>query len=517
MHVRAQAGLAGMVAVALALGVTELAASLVDGVPSLVTSVGTFIVPVTPPAVESWAIRTFGTSDKAVLAFGTVVITLGVGAMAGWLGLRRRADALTLLVVFMAIGGVAALMQPLVSGLPTALVVVGVGTGTWVLLRTALDLLADGYPSAVADSDEPTVTPGDPLRPPVARRSFLGLVGGAGVAAAATAAGARGLSSPAPVAIDATDLPTPTRALPPPSSAASFDIEGLAPIHVPNEDFYLIDTALSVPRIDASTWTLRVTGMVDRELELTFDDLLAMSAVERDVTIACVSNEVGGDLVGNARWLGVRLREVLEQAGVQDGATQVVGRSVDGWTGGFPTEAVFDGREPLIAYGMNGDPLPASHGYPARLIVPGLYGYVSATKWLTEIELTTWEDFDGYWVPRGWAKEGPIKTQSRIDVPRAGASVAPGEVVVAGVAWAPTRGIDLVEIRVDGGAWLPCVLSDPLSHEAWVQWTRTVDVAPGDHRVEVRATDGTGHTQSEPRVSPRPDGAEGWHTIRVRA
>ena len=257
--------------------------------------------------------------------------------------------------------------------------------------------------------------------------------------------------------------------------------------------------------------------MVDRELELSYADLLDRSFVEQDVTIACVSNEVGDDLVGNARWLGTSLRALLEEAGVRDGATQVVGRSIDGFTAGFPTEAAMDGRQAMVVVGMNGAPLPPNHGFPARLIVPGLYGYVSATKWLTEIELTTLDAFDAYWVPRGWSKQAPIKTQSRIDVPRDRATVAPGDVVVAGVAWAPTRGIARVEVRVDDGAWTEAELTDPLSPDAWVQWRHTVALDAGTHELQVRATDGEGGTQPPGPVPPRPDGAEGWHTIRVTA
>ncbi len=264
--------------------------------------------------------------------------------------------------------------------------------------------------------------------------------------------------------------------------------------------------------VDPETWTLKVTGMVDREVELTYDDLLSMPQIERYVTISCVSNPVGDTLVGNAKWQGVRLVDVLEMAGVQPDASQIVGRSVDGWTAGFPTAAAFDGRDPLIVVGMNGEPLPRRHGFPARLIVPGLYGYVSATKWLSEIELTTWDAFDGYWIPRGWAKQAPIKTQSRIDRPIFGDRVV-GEVIAAGVAWAPTRGIAKVEVQLDDEPWQEAELSEPLSEDAWVQWMLAIDAPPGSHRLRVRATDGTGVTQTERRQDPRPDGATGWHTI----
>jgi hypothetical protein len=256
--------------------------------------------------------------------------------------------------------------------------------------------------------------------------------------------------------------------------------------------------------------------MVDRPYTIDFADLLDMPMVERDITLSCVSNQVGGDLVGNARWLGVPLVEILDRALVQSGAEQVVGRSVDDFTVGFPLEAVYDGREALVAVGMNGEPLPFEHGFPARLVVAGLYGYVSATKWLSAIELTTWDGFDAYWVPRGWAKEGPIKTQSRIDTPAASTSIAPGRHVVAGVAWAPGRGISKVEVRVGDGDWMEAELSEPLSDNALVQWKLDWDVeAEGRYLITCRATDGLGEVQTDEIRPPAPDGASGWHTRRV--
>lgn len=513
MRTRLPAAVAGVAAVGLALGLSELVARLVDGVPSLVTSVGSLVVPVTPPAVEDWAIDVFGTSDKGALAVGTVVLTLLVGAVAGARGHRDRGGAAVLVGLFGVIGLFAALVQPLVSGPLVVVTVLAATALVWGVLVLAWRLIDAG-----ADVPGLSGTPtGDPTDPGVARRRFLGLVGGVGTVAVATAVGARsGPSSDAGAMSTELALPAPRRRLPPPSPAAAFQVDGLTPILVPNDEFYRIDTALSVPRIDAARWELRVHGMVDRELALTYEDLLERSFVEQDVTIACVSNEVGDDLVGNARWLGTSLRALLEEAGVQDAATQVVGRAVDGWTAGFPTAAAMDAREAMVVVGMNGEPLPARHGFPARLVVPGLYGYVSATKWLTELELTTWEAFDAYWVPRGWSKEGPIKTQSRIDVPRAG-DVEPGQVVVAGVAWAPTRGLERVEVRVDDGDWADAELTEPLSPDAWVQWTTTVTLDPGEHELQVRATDGTGTRQPPEPVPPRPDGAEGWHTVRVRA
>lgn len=316
---------------------------------------------------------------------------------------------------------------------------------------------------------------------------------------------------------DPTAEPTPSVTAEPVREPNFDHIAGIAPLITPNEDFYLIDTALSYPQVDPADWSLRIHGMVDREVEISFDELLDLGLVREQVTLSCVSNSVGGRLVGNAEWVGVPLATVLNQAGVQPGATQIVGRSVDRWTAGFPTEVAFDGRVALVAVQMNGEPLPISHGFPARLVVSGLYGYVSATKWLSDIELTTWEGFNGYWIPRGWSKRGPIKTQSRIDVPRRGSVIDPGPTAIAGVAWAPSRAIETVEVQVDEEPWVEAELSRETTINSWRQWMVTWNATPGRHQVRVRATDGTGTTQTPDISDPAPDGATGWHTIQVRA
>jgi DMSO/TMAO reductase YedYZ molybdopterin-dependent catalytic subunit len=353
------------------------------------------------------------------------------------------------------------------------------------------------------------------------RRRLLQRGGAVAVGSVAAAAVGRYL-------IERARTPAPAGAIPQPSHAANLpagaDIstadlaaDGLSPIIVPNDQFYRIDTALLPPSVDVATWTLRIHGLVDRETTLTYAQLTALPIIEQYVTIACVSNEVGGDLVGNAAWRGVPLRTVLDLAGVQPAATQLVGRSVDGFTVGMPTEWVMDpSRTPMIAFGMNGQPLPQLHGYPARLIVPGLYGYVSATKWLSELELTTVDAFDAYWVNLGWAKDAPVLTQSRIDVPHDGSSVTAGRVPIAGVAWAPDRGISKVEVSVDQGPWQPATLSSPISKATWVQWLLPWDATPGTHAIEVRATDGTGQLQADNQTPPFPDGARGHHRIGVR-
>ncbi len=276
-----------------------------------------------------------------------------------------------------------------------------------------------------------------------------------------------------------------------------------------------MDTALDVPAVDASTWSLRIHGMVDREVTLTLAELLELPTIERDITLSCVSNQVGGPYVGNARWIGIPLSTVLELAGVQAGADQIVSRSIDGMTIGTPTAVALDGRDAMLAVGMNGEPLPAVNGYPVRMLVPGLYGYVSATKWLVELELTTFSAYDPYWVQRGWANEAPVKTMSRIDAPRPLATVPAGNVTVGGVAWAQHRGIDAVEIRIDEGDWKAARLSVLDSIDTWRQWTFDWTATAGRHRLEVRATDADGATQPEAREEPFPNGATGWHSVVV--
>lgn len=494
-------GFSGAISVLLTLGLTELAAGVFAGVPSTIAAVGSIIVDNAPAAVERFAISVFGTADKGALAIGTVIIALLIGVVVGRLAVRRFWVAAVAFAGFGLLGIAAQLgesgVNPLAAVLATTLAAAA-GLGTlWLLLRWEG---ATGPEEQRAENED--------------RRRFVMLAGTAVVVGAVgLAAGRSAIIRRSEAARSATPLPEPVTRTTEVGPEHQFVVDGLTPIVVTDPDFYRIDTALVVPIVSADAWSLRVTGMVDNAVELTLDDLLAMEQHQRFVTISCVTNEVGGRLVGNAKWQGVRLTEVLEMAGVQDGATQIVGRSVDGWTSGFPTEAAFDGRDPLIAVGMNGEPLPRKHGYPARLIVPGLYGYVSATKWLEEIELTTWEGFDSYWVPRGWAKEGPIKTQSRIDKPKSGETLPAGSVVAAGVAWAPTRGIARVEVQVDEDPWVEAELTEPLSEDAWVQWKAELAVGSGSHLLKVRATDGDGITQTSDLARPAPDGATGWHTI----
>jgi DMSO/TMAO reductase YedYZ molybdopterin-dependent catalytic subunit len=499
---RPAAALAGIVAGGAALGATELLAGLLAGAPSVVLEIGSFLISLQPPGAKQIVVDLFGTNDKLAL---NVAIVIGALLIAAGLGIVARLHRPWTMLGFAAIavlGLFASLRDPLVDPI---LAVLAAGLAVAVAYAVLGWLLQLATPSGVAEM------------PNWERRRFLG--SSIGVAALAVVGGGVGrllLNSRAEAAPAPGSIPAAVAPVAPPPPTAELAVPGISPLVVPNRGFYRIDTNLLTPRIDVSTWSLSVDGMVDHPFSLTYPELLAMEMHEEYVTIACVSNEVGGDLVGNALWKGVRLRELLDRAGVQSGATQIVGHSFDGWTAGFPTAWLDDpNREALVALAMNGDPLPAEHGYPARLIVPGLYGYVSATKWLTTIGLTTLEAFDGYWVPLGWAKEAPILTQSRIDVPGGNRSVKAGQVPIAGVAWAPDRGVSRVEVQIDRGDWLAAELSTPISDATWVQWLYRWSATAGSHRISVRATDGTGTVQTDQVTRPAPDGARGHHTITV--
>lgn len=501
-QLRTRAGLAGIIGVAVALGLGELLAGVFEPVPSPLAAVGGLVIDLAPPIVKDVAIAVFGTADKPALAIGTALIALAIGWRIGSAAVQRPALAPVAFGAFGALGVLAAWNEPFARPVPVIAATVVAALAGWIVFDTLLDAAGDEDPTDGVASDE-------------SRRRFMRIAAGASAGAVVAGAAGRVLLTRV-VDLPDVDLEHVDGATPDDLSEHSFDVAGITPVVVPTEDFYRIDTALIVPSVDERRWQLRVHGLVEREVVLGYDELLAMDRVEEYVTIACVSNEVGGDLVGNALWSGVRLTEVLDRAGVRPEAEQLVGRSVDGFTAGFPVEAAFDGREPLIALGMNGRPLPRRHGFPARLIVPGLYGYVSATKWLSDIELTTWDGFDGYWIPRGWAKEAPIKTQSRIDAPNPRRDHPAGTIVLGGVAWAPLLGVDAVEVRVDGGGWIAAEISVPLSSAAWVQWRAAVELSPGRHVVEVRATDGTGEPQPEEVAPPRPDGATGYHSVVLR-
>jgi DMSO/TMAO reductase YedYZ molybdopterin-dependent catalytic subunit len=512
---------AGGLAAAVALAVTSLLDALADSVPSLVAVVGQAVIRHTPGFLSRGATESVGTADKPLLLAVIVGLAITFGSRVGVAAARRPIVGDVAFAAFGLFGVVCAKsLGHLSVGATFAAVAVAAAAGA-VTLRRLLLAAADPMPAEGAAGEEtdvgPTAWPGEHA---VSRRRFLvaGSTAAGGAAVVLTGAWGlrRGLGGASPQA--SVTLPAAARGPEPVGAAARgfAEVEGLSPLVTPNRDFYRIDEALMVPRVDLDTWRLRVTGLVDAPFELSYDDLLGLPLVERHITLSCVSNQVGGRLVGTALWLGVPLADVLSRAGVQPGATQLVGRSVDGFTVGFPVEAATDGRDALVAVGMNGEPLPGGHGFPARLVVPGLYGYVSATKWLKEIELTTFEAFDPYWVERNWARKGPIKVESRIDVPRDYSRVAAGGRTVAGVAWAPHRGIDRVEVRVDEGPWQEAALGPALGDDAWRQWSLPWDATPGEHVITTRATTGDGEVQTANKRAPFPDGATGHHQVNVR-
>lgn len=495
------AALTGIAAAAVALGVGEVVGLVVSARSAPLVAVGGVVIDKVPEAGKDLAIRLFGTYDKLALQVGTVVVLGVIAALLGWASLRRVWIGLAGIAVFGAVGVVAALTRTganVAWAVPSLVGALAGAATLWYLVGYLSRTVTETGAAPMGGTD---------------RRRFLTAAGAAigGAAVVGIAGRTLGESSTVNNARNAVVLPTPSGlpALSPPGA----DVAGLSYV-VPNGSFYRIDTALVVPRIDPAQWTLKIHGRVRKPITLTFADLLHRPMIERYVTLSCVSNEVGGDLIGNARWLGIPLKDLLEEAGPEDGADQVVSRSDDGFTAGTPTKALMDGRDAMIAVAMNGEPLPINHGFPARMVVPGLYGYVSATKWLVELELTTFAAFDAYWVPRGWAQQAPIKTESRIDKPRSG-TISAGSTTIAGVAWAPHRGISKVEVRVDDGNWQVATLAEVASVDTWRLWSLPWDARPGDHEIQVRATDNGGDTQTEATAPPAPDGATGWHTVRV--
>ena len=497
------AAIAGLVAGGLAVTLGMLFAAFTDVV-SPIDAVGSEVIDRSPRWLKEFAIREFGTDDKLALRIGIVVI-LAIAAVAVGVAATRTAWATPVgFGLFGLIGALAADHRPfegLGAGVPSVL---GAIAGAMLLHRLVRPR------SIEMPAQEPMPQGWD-------RRRFLLTSGAVAVGAAASGGVARAIEHDREqevVAATRVPLPTNVPAAEMPEISPAAELFDETPYITPNDDFYRIDTALSFPTTNVDNWSFDINGLVDKPMTVTYADLLAMPQVERVVTLCCVSNEVGGRYIGNAVWRGVLLREFLDQVGVQPEAQQVFSTSLDGWTCGFPVEAAFDGRDAMIAIGMNGETLPLMHGYPARLVVPGLYGYVSATKWLSKIELTTW-DREGYWVPRGWSSEGPIKTQSRIDVPRE-RTVPVGKQIIAGVAWAQHRGIEKVEVQIDDGPWQEATLAEDVTDDSWRQWLLEWDPTPGLYLLKVRATDKTGETQTEEQTSVAPDGATGYHMRRVK-
>lgn len=516
----------GLLATAVGLAFAELIVGFVKGSASPVVPVGQEFIDITPKWLKDWAIEQFGTNDKAVLVAGALIVVLGLGAVIGIMAVRgERGFAYGLTIAVGLMGAWAVWLRPA----PT------LGKFAPTLVGTAVSLAVLWWLAPRPDPDSPA---GDVTVGPDRRQFVTGAVA-LGSAAAVTGGVGRLLQRrfevdtdfalPGQAAgIDAGEASPDLAATPndvaidraAPIEGAELGVDGIESFVVPNDRFYRIDTALVVPQVSADSWRLNISGLVDNPIELTFDDLLARDQIERHITLSCVSNPVGGDLVGNALWQGVPLKPLLEEAGLQPGAEQVVSRSIDGWTCGSPIEAIMDGRDAMLAFGMNGEPLPAQHGFPVRIVVPGLFGYVSATKWVTDIRLTRWEDFDAYWIPRGWSKRGPVKTMARIDTPRSGASRS-GTVPIGGVAWAVHRGVSGVQVRIgrddDMGEWQDAELGAVPTADTWVQWVYEWDTVGlgGVHIVEVRAIDGDGEPQPEEPRAVAPDGAQGYHRIAL--
>ena len=528
---RYQAALSGMVGAALALASGELVASLTNKTTSLVLAVGEFIVDVTPGDIVRTSIETLGNSQKIVLLSAITVISILFGGFLGLLSRKHSDLSYLLFILFGIFGGWTLNRDPLTSttaALSLSATATLIGLSAFVFLNNILD-------QPINTSLE------DPKNRYADRRQFLSWATGISVAAGAMTGTGRFLLKDdtiqnirenivLPDIEEKTGLlksdtttpasPTPaTTTLPDEKDFFTFsemnEIEGISPYITSNKDFYRIDTALRVPTIEPADWSLTLDGLVENPYELSYDEILEMDLVKKDVTLTCVSNEIGGPLVGNAVWSGVPLSEIISKSKPLPEAQQVMCHSVDGFTAGFPIENIFDGRTALLAVGMNGRPLPVIHGFPARLVVAGLYGYVSAVKWIKRIEICTWDGNDGYWIPRGWSKKAPIKISSRIDVPRE-RKINSGINAVAGVAWAPLSGVKTVEVSFDSGPWQECNLGVSLSGESWSQWAYKWDAKPGKYEIKVRAIDNNGVIQSSNLASPAPNGAEGYDQISVR-
>ncbi|MFF1487597.1 molybdopterin-dependent oxidoreductase [Streptomyces sp. NPDC058319] len=519
----------GLLAGVAALAVAELVAVAVRPQSSPVVAVGGAAIDAAPAAVKDWAIRHFGTGDKLALQSGILAVLTVLALVSGALAVRFRRAAAAGTLLLGAVGAAAAVGRPDSTGLTDAVPSVAGAVAGALLLYVLAGRLA-----VVRRSPAPTPVPGPVTGeggdgPPADagwdRRGFV--VAAASAAAASAVLGATGRSlnasrgQNAAVSRRTVVLPSPGSPAPPVPEGAGLRVAGIGPFVTPNKDFYRVDTALVVPKVDATAWRLRIHGTgVSRPATYSFDDLLRRDLTERDITLTCVSNEVGGPYVGNARWIGVRLAGLLAECGVRPPsrggpADQLVARSVDGMTIGSPVEDVMDGRDALLALGMNGEPLPFEHGFPVRMVVPGLYGYVSACKWIEDIELTTFDAYDPYWVRRGWSRRAPVKTESRIDTPKPFARPRAGLVMIAGVAWAQHRGIDKVEVRVDDGPWQEARLAAEDTRDTWRQWSLPWQATEGGHTLTVRATDRTGAVQTDERTRTIPDGASGRHSVVV--
>ena len=496
---RGRLAVAGAVTGVAGIAASQLVTAVLNARATPLQSVAETVIALTPGPVAEALIGIVGRNDKPILVAGTTVVVVLLGAVAGVLTARRSLYGHAVFWAMAVLALLAAMSRP--DFAPLSLLALGVGVVVWTAL---LDYLTGAA--------RPRPEPDD------SRRHFLLSAGGVAVAAVAVGAGSR-LVGRTRRAVEAArrELRLPVSKGVVPAGAESGAAAGVAPWRTPNAVFYRIDTALVLPAVDPDQWKLRIHGLVDHELTITYRDLVARKLTEDWVTLCCVSNPVGGDLISNAWWSGVRIADLLAEAGVKPGADAVKQTSKDGWTCGTPIEALTDDRNAMLAVAMNGSPLPVEHGFPVRMVVPGLYGFVSATKWVVDLEVTKFADFTAYWTERGWSAQGPVKTESRVEVPRDGADVRAGSVRFGGHAWAQHTGIARVDFRVDGGPWKQADLGRVPGNDTWVQWAGTADVAAGDHTVTVRATDKSGYQQTPVRVDVVPNGATGWHKVGFSA
>lgn len=489
-HVRP--ALSGVLAALAGAAAGHLVASVTDSATSPVLAVGSAVIDLTPTPVKEWAVARFGTADKPILVGGVLLAMVVAAALVGVVAHHRRALGIAALTGLVSVPALAVLARPAAHATDVVATVATLVVGVAVLLRLGRDTSSGHGPS---------------------RRRFL--LRAAGIAVGSALAAVAGQVRTSARAVRDLVLPAPASAAPALPAGLETTVRGVSPLQTPTADFYRVDVNLAVPRVDVDAWRLEIDGLVERRLTLTFDELSALPLVERDITLTCVSNEVGGPYVGSARWLGVRVADLLDRCGVSGEPDQVLSTAVDGFTISTPLAALRDGRDALIAIGMNGAPLPDAHGFPARLVTPGLYGFVGATKWLARLTLTTYAAERAYWTERQWATDAPIKTSSRIDTPTPLSTIPAGRTAIGGVAWAQHRGVGSVEVRIDGGRWRLATLGPDIGIDSWRQWYLPWDATPGLHRLAVRATDLRGRIQVERRATPFPDGASGIQEVVV--
>lgn len=510
----ALAALAGVASAAVVLAVAELAGAFFTARATPLIALGSTFIDFTPPWLKDFAIATFGTNDKAALFAGMGLTIVLLACLLGIVAYRRWALGVAGVLLMGAVIVASVVTRAGVKPLDAIPSLIGTAAGL-VVLRFLVGKLwrMRHWPEVAADLGAK-----EPDRPATTRRAFVAATGITAAAAALGATGGRLLSaarSNVAKARESLTLPAPARAAAPVPAGVQSKAPGVTPWLTPNRDFYRIDTALSVPEVSAQDWELRIHGLVEQEVRLSFQDLLDAELIESHVSLTCVSNPVGGNLAGNAKWLGMPIRDALKRARPKDGADMVLSTSVDGFSASTPLGVLQDDRDAMLAIGMNGEALPLEHGYTVRMVVPGLYGFVSATKWVVDLEVTRFADNKAYWTQRGWSERGPIKTMARVEVPKSFAKVPAGKVAIGGTAWAQTRGITKVELQIDNGPWTEAVLAAEASVVTWRQWSFEWDAAPGAHYIKVRATDGTGEVQTDKRADPVPDGASGWQSVMV--